>query len=562
MYKLIDMNRILFLIFLFIVLSFGNHLKSQISYGGTPYSISTGKISTFYQEIALTVPSWAELHEDSKNDGKLYLPHRFAKLIPVDLNPENSGSWEDLENGDRIWRLGLLAENAEALCLYFDNFYLPKGYKLFLYDVNKKQVKGAFTSKNNHESRLFATELISGEYLNIELYQPKETTENLLLNISDVAYAYKNENGITGFGGSDPCEVNVNCSPEGDNWQDNKRSVVRIKVKVGGGLYWCSGSLVNNVRMDNTPYILTANHCAFQNGNYASPDDLNQWLFYFNYEGEGCENPNSESEIDFVSMVGGIKIANADGNNGSDFYLIELNNDIPEYVNPYFSGWSASGNISFSGVTIHHPEGDIKKISTYNEPLIHSQWLNNGVYSHWKVFWIETENEWGVTEGGSSGSPLYDSVGKLIGTLTGGQAYCGTGGEDLPDYYGAFFYHWDANGTHDTLRLKPWLDPDNTGITEFNGSYVGLEEEVFESDNYFEIYPNPVDGKLTIKFNNSDFSLVDVEIYNIFGMKLYSIGHKSAISEFTIDTEPLIAGVYFVRISDNVNNYVKRFVKN
>ncbi|RLD60270.1 MAG: hypothetical protein DRJ05_04980 [Bacteroidetes bacterium] len=556
------MKRILFAILSLVILSWGNQLRSQISSGGIPVSFATENVPAYYQEIALTVPSPEELYGDGEIEDKLSLPHRFAKLIPVNFNPANSGTWEDLESGGRVWRLAVYAENAEALCLYFDDFYLPKGYKLFLYDGDKNQVKGAFTSENNHESRLFATELVSGDFMTIELYQPKGVDKKLSLSISDVAYAYKNGEGTTGFGGSDPCEINVNCSPEGDNWQNNKRSVVRIKVKVGGGLYWCSGSLVNNVRSDRTPYILTANHCAFQNGNYASADDLNQWLFYFNYEGEGCENPQYETDIDFVTITGASKIANADANNGSDFYLVELNDDIPEYVNPYFNGWSASGDISSSGVTIHHPEGDIKKISTYDEPLLASQWMGNGVYSHWKVFWVETENEWGVTEGGSSGSPLYDAEGNLIGTLTGGMAYCGSSGEDLPDYYGTFFYHWDLNGTNDTLQLKPWLDPDNTGVTEFSGEYVGGKEDVFENSNYFELYPNPVDSKMTIKFNNPGFSFTDIEIYNIFGMKLFTMRQKISTTKFAIDTKPLKAGVYFIRINDADRSFVKRFVKN
>jgi len=116
------MKRILYLIFLFIVLGGGNQIKSQISSGGIPHSFTSGEFSTFYQEIVLTVPSWDELYEDSKNNDKIDLPHRFAKLIPVNLNPENSGTWEDLDNGARVWRLGLFAENAEAMCLYFDDF--------------------------------------------------------------------------------------------------------------------------------------------------------------------------------------------------------------------------------------------------------------------------------------------------------------------------------------------------------------------------------------------------------------------------------------------------------
>ncbi len=557
------MKRIYYTLLVLVIISSGSQLKSQISSGGIPLSFSQEGLSSFFQEIAITVPGPDELYGDENSEDKFTLPHRFAKLIPVDLNPENSGTWEILENGDRIWRLGLYAENALALSLYFNDFYLPIGCKLFLYDSDGEQIKGAFTDLNNQENRLFATDLIHGDYLTIELYQPKNITEKPILNISELAYSYKNHDNISGFGGSDHCEINAVCSPEGDGWQKTKRSVVRIKVKVGGGLYWCSGVLVNNANYDKTPYVLTADHCAFKGG-YASADDLNQWLFYFNYESTGCENPNNEPEV--ISMRGAQKIASGGnhGTTGSDFYLVRLNNVIPQSIHPYFSGWSASGISSSSGVTIHHPEGDIKKISTYETPLISSQWSNNGVYSHWKVVWTETENDWGVTEGGSSGSPLFDAQGKLIGTLTGGYAACDPNGQigpDKPDYYGAFSYHWDSNGTDDTLQLKPWLDPGNTGITELNGLYVGIEEKMENNNSFFEVFPNPVGEKLMVKFNNSNFSTVHIEIFNIFGKNLFVSEQKIIAGKLAIDTKPLKPGVYFVRISDQRQSFVERIIK-
>ena len=131
------------------------------------------------------------------------------------------------------------------------------------------------------------------------------------------------------------------------------------------------------------------------------------------------------------------------------------------------------------GVTIHHPAGDIKKISTYTTPVESSQWSGTSG-THWQVYWSETETNWGVTEGGSSGAPLYDNTGKIIGALTGGQAACepdgsGSGtGPDQPDYYGKFSYSWDQNGNDPSQQLKYWLDPINAGITSLPGKNASL----------------------------------------------------------------------------------------
>ena len=77
-------------------------------------------------------------------------------------------------------------------------------------------------------------------------------------------------------------------------------------------------------------------------------------------------------------------------------------------------------------------------------------------------------NGHGVTEGGSSGSPLFNYDGQIVGTLTGGSSYCNT--PTSPDVYGKMSYHWTSNGTPNDERLKPWLDPTNSGVTTLNGS--------------------------------------------------------------------------------------------
>jgi hypothetical protein len=166
------------------------------------------------------------------------------------------------------------------------------------------------------------------------------------------------------------------------------------------------------------------------------------------------------------------------GNSGSDFLLVRLGNTNNENnvinnlksanFNAYWNGWNASPNPTTGGASIHHPAGDIKKISTFTGNTISTQW-GSAAGSHWRVNWTANTNGHGVTEGGSSGSPLFDgAAGYIIGTLTGGASYCTS--PNAPDQYGKMSFHWTANGTTSTEQLKPWLDPANQNILVFGGS--------------------------------------------------------------------------------------------
>jgi hypothetical protein len=536
----------------------------QWSYDGIPLSFQMKEDPGACHEIAVGMPDFDQLiKEDALSDAE-GMPPRFAKHIPLALNPGNAGSWLFTENGWGVWRLALRAGGALATSLFFRDFELPEGSKLFIYSPDKMQLLGAFTEMNNRPDRCFATELINGDQCVIELNIPYQTLPVLPFEISEIAYAYRFA-GYENYGlkGSDFCEVNVNCSPEGDAWQNAKRGVVRIQVKVNSSSYWCTGTLLNNVKFDKIPYILTADHCAYQLGGYASAEDLSKWLFYFNYEGVDCESTGPAPGS--FSLLGATKIAQGGnrGSTGSDFYLVRLQSDIPPGQNVYFNGWSALGVAQQNGVTVHHPDGDIKKISTYTTLLETSSWAGSGLDSHWKVIWSETLNGWGVTEGGSSGSPLYDGLGRIIGTLTGGLAACeaqGSIGPDKPDYYGKFSYHWESNGTADTAQLKPWLDPENTGILSLPGVSTSNTQSINITDPGVNIYPNPADDYIMIDFTTFAENDFQVSLYNLWGELILQQHRMAHDQQLKIGIEQLAPGSYVVKIDNDQRSLIRKVV--
>lgn len=446
-------------------------LFAQLSYGGSPLSFST-PLKKGIPVVQLQKPDLEKIRkEDSINSTKLK-PYRFAAHIETDVDFSEKALWEETAEG-WVGRLALSAEDARGLLLYYDEFTLPPDGHLFLYSEGNEQLLGAYTHQNNPPKGYFATEIVHDDKVIIEYNHPSENLSKPSIHINKTGYVYRGTNILTkSFGDSGDCEVNINCS-EGDNWQEQKRGVVRIAIKNPEGSFWCTGSLVNNTSQNYTPYLLSADHCAGD----ATESDIQQWVFFFDYEAEDCPTPSSEPE--YNTMVGAEKRANGGdgGASGSDFYLVELNQMIPNFIDAYFNGWARTGEAAESGVSIHHPQGDIKKISTFTQKLTSTGFGNTDYESHWEVFWSPTANGHGVTEPGSSGSPLFNQNGLIVGTLTGGYASCESPNRE--DFYGKFSYSWERNGDYPEDRLRDWLDPNDTGVDAISG--LGGEPQELQS---------------------------------------------------------------------------------
>jgi len=535
-------------------------LQAQLNRGGTPWSVTEDISHPVEADVILTPP---DLGQVAAEDVLHPVPYRFAVNLPVNagitnpsekthpasgLRQQASGSWTTLSNGDRIWLFTIRAPGAKAITVYFDRFRIPEGGRLFVYNHDRSMVLGAFSDLNNNDEELFSTALIRGDQVTLEYDQPATLSDLPALHISEIAYAYRGVNetdGLTGFGSSGDCEVNVKCA-EGDGWQDEQKGVARVAVKKLSNTYWCSGSLVNNTRQDQTPYFLTADHC----GRGAKPADYSQWIFYFNYLSATCANPSVEPG--FRAMTGSEKVATAGdvAVGGSDFLLVLLNESIPDTFNVWFNGWNRNDVASPSGVGIHHPMGDIKKISTYTTPLISTIWVHPTKLTHWEVTWAATANGHGVTEGGSSGSPIFDPDGRIVGTLTGGEASCDSAFLTRPDYYGKFSYSWDMNGSDPSQRLDYWLDPDNTGVTVLDGIPLNIPEPELPSSNLL-IFPNPTSGivylKTTLIQNLQD---IPVTLLDTWGRPVASyMGSDDGSGQISLDVTSLPDGFYFIRLS-------------
>ena len=431
----------------------GSFSYAQQGDGGRPKGYkATTDLKTIEHRTFATPDVEALRAEDLVNDAEANGPWRFGYNNATSLNLSNSGTWTNFTNGDKIWRIVLTCENALTVNLTFDNITLPEGNELYVYNPEKDFILGKFTAYHLYEGQL-GTELVPGNTAIVEYYIPaRNAAEVSTMNINTVTHGYRTTGEFIekAFGSSGSCNLNVNC-PEGAAWTNERNSAVML---VSGSSGFCSGALVNNTLNDGKPYVLTADHC------YSNPAT---WIFRFNWQGAGCPNPATSPT--FQSLSGGALRARG---TASDFCLVEITgglvaNTVPPAYSPYFSGWDKTGATPQSAVGIHHPSGDIKKISFENQPLISTTFGSCPANSHWGV----TDWDLGVTEGGSSGSPLYDQNHRIIGQLHGGASACG--GASLSDEYGKVSVSWNPAGSANSGQLKFWLDPSNSGAGFVNG---------------------------------------------------------------------------------------------
>jgi lysyl endopeptidase len=333
-----------------------------------------------------------------------------------------------------VWKLKIRSENAKSLNFEFSNLTLPAGSRMFIYGMEGRMLHGPVEADKVHDG-IYASDIVLGDYAVIDVYLPEGTSELFSINIENAIHGIND--ALTGignpgvstraFGDSGSCNINTSC-PEGNGWGNQINAVCLI---LKNNSEHCTGTLIANACNDLTPFILTADHCVT---GFAS----HNWVFRFNYESITCPPTVEPYPGIWISYSGAQLRANSAA---SDFALLELNNQVsnPEIS---FAGWNRASAIPPNSTCIHHPRGDVKKISIDDDsPTVSGSFL--------EVIWND-----GTTEPGSSGSALFDDNRRIIGQLFGGSASC-----DNPtgiDEYGRIFSSWTGGGTNAT-RLSNWL---------------------------------------------------------------------------------------------------------
>ncbi|MBK9148834.1 MAG: trypsin-like peptidase domain-containing protein [Flavobacteriales bacterium] len=497
-------------------------LNAQISFGGAPIGLDQAYLPAPPLVVMPEVDANALMMEDEARIAQgIKGPYRFGFNHATDISTENNGAWTTMPNGDGVWRVAIECPGAFSINFEFNDYVVPDGGQVFVYN-DAGEVLGAFTAESNPGHTILGVTQLAGDRITVEYVEPFAVRGEGRLRIGQVTHAYRDLfRSLKGFGTSGSCNNNVIC-PEGDPWRDQIRSVAMITV---GGSGICTGQLINNCANNGTPYFLTANHCLGGN---------NSWVFRFNWNSPVC-SPTTNAPTNQTVSGSSLKANNA----ASDVALLQLNSTPPASYNVFYTGWDKSGTAPTASTCIHHPDGDIKKISFDNNPATQVSW---GGAATWRI----ANWEDGTTEPGSSGSGLWNQNGLLIGQLYGGQASCSN---NINDYFGRFSTSYPF--------LQNWLGNCGNTLQGYPLS-VGIDEAAADED--LDIAPNPAQGNVAVGLPAAMRNGGRLTVFDALGKIVAQRILTGGVERVTFDLSGEPAGLYFVEATGVGFHRVQRLV--
>ncbi len=278
-----------------------------------------------------------KLLKEDESEQLLGFPYRFGVDIDVDYSSENSGKWFIREDSSRVWKLKIHSMGALSLNLIFSKLILPQEAILYIYNNTRTMTYGPIRAQNVKNPDRFSTDLIQGNTIILELFEPRDVFGNSYVQIKKVIHGYKNMFPQAFlYGDGDDCHIDVNCYSSG-TIQDQSDGVAMVLLDEN--TRHCSGVLLNNGCQDFTPNILTAFHCVDIGDNgipweqtafdgtltTTEENNVDVWLFRFQYKSPSCDGPEPPSYTwftygaeDYIS-----------GWQNTDFALIQME-EIPD----------------------------------------------------------------------------------------------------------------------------------------------------------------------------------------------------------------------------------------
>lgn len=395
--------------------------------------------------------------------GRLRVGVAKEVLVQVAGNDLRWGAMKKTDDGGRVWSAAVRSAGASGLRLHFDFVWLPENAALYLYN-DAGEAYGPYSGAGPQDSGEFWSPTVGGEliYLQLRVWGPAapQTLREAYFDLVGLGHLGARFGGLlAGESAKSLCSYNAACvenpecvdpSPAVDA---ARYAVGRMQFVDGIYMYACSGGLVNTTAADQTPYFITANHCLSTASVASTLEAYFQWWVPC---GSTC--PSQWQDPVGPPRTYGATLVKT--NPTSDYTLLKLSQPAP--AGSAFLGWTSTP-VAFTNNTllyrISHPKNGPQ---AYSENRVDTGAPTCGSWPRGR--WIYSRDLLGATEGGSSGSPVVNAQGLLVGQLSGA---CGMNPSDPCDDL--------RNATVDGAlasyfaEVAPWLDPPPPSCPDADG---------------------------------------------------------------------------------------------
>lgn len=473
-----------YLLFIFLSLVLASSY-SQISYGGKPFFLQTIELRSSHYSGFFQMPSFdvdSLLIEDALYESDMRGSYRFAHKFHTDIEKKRDALLTVLADGTRIWTLTFRSEGAYSLNFLLEKVSFPEEGRLFIYNTDYSHVIGQFDRRNISDKGILPIRPVSGETVIIEYSEPGNSEFEGNFVVTEVNHDYRDF--LRREPGTD--KGNHSCMPDALCEEANPDLIRSTVLLIINGNISCTGTLINNTEDDGSPYVLTAVHCL--NNDITIERSYEYYvgkaatvIAFFNYNRTVCGSQMKGTEEMSIAVSSPLVIMEK-----RDVALLGFQTIPPKHYNPYYAGWSLSletNAIPYSN--LHHPEGSVKKYSLSNTTLRSMTLsLSNPRYSFATNAHLETKS-WniGSTDKGSSGSPLFDKDGLIVGGLTAGASTCSNSGTSNggSDYFFSFARAWGVD--NEMGQLETFLNPGNKEVNYWTGYHPYAANPVVRLNN-------------------------------------------------------------------------------
>jgi hypothetical protein len=340
---------------------------------------------------------------------------QFAVHVPHAVSVTTAGQWSS--DGERsTWHYAVRIPSAVSMSFHATPAHLPSSAHLTVKSAVTTVTYGAhdvtgtdFWSRIQPGDTLEFTLDVArteGPEVTLDIVSFQAGYRGLGRGVPDHPYYQKLQRQTAGVSNTS-CVQNYQCNVTAANTPAAQATVGVVVANQ----YQCTGTLINDVPGDQTPYVLTARHCETGTLGGGSPGQASNVTVYWDATTPCGQTLGTLYDPGIQTQTGATTVVEQ-----QDAWLIRLSAS-PVVTDAQFAGFDASGGSIQGGYTIQHALGYDKQFTQWFGKALTVQEPGVLGVEYTSRFW-EVVNALGNIGPGASGSALIDQNNHLVGSLT------------------------------------------------------------------------------------------------------------------------------------------------